>query len=91
MMIIHTVSLKMMIYFPCLAYFEENFSDITFSCVFEIKVPIMCGREPTATEEEKNLGIERSTELSSKVNQVISGLSEMTTITLPLFRIYSPY
>ena len=51
----------------------------------------MCGREPTATEEEKNLGIERSTELSSKVNQVISGLSEMTTITLPLFRIYSPY
>lgn len=30
----------------------------------------MCGREPTATNEEKTLGIERSTELSAIVNQV---------------------
>lgn len=35
------------------------------------KTPIVCGREPTATEEEKKLGIERSAELSAKVNQVI--------------------
>ncbi|KAH9695548.1 protein CHROMATIN REMODELING 25 [Citrus sinensis] len=32
---------------------------------------IICGREPTATEEEKKLGIERSSELSAKVNQFI--------------------
>lgn len=35
------------------------------------KAPIICGREPTATEEEKNLAADRSAELSSKVNQVI--------------------
>lgn len=35
------------------------------------KAPIICGREPTASEEEKNLAAERSAELSSKVNQVI--------------------
>ncbi|XP_065872787.1 protein CHROMATIN REMODELING 25 isoform X2 [Euphorbia lathyris] len=33
--------------------------------------PIICGREPTATEEEKKLGVERSGELSAKVNQFI--------------------
>ncbi|KAL6514250.1 DNA-dependent ATPase protein rad54 [Orobanche hederae] len=32
---------------------------------------IVCGREPTATEEEKRLGSERSAELSAKVNQFI--------------------
>lgn len=36
-----------------------------------IKTSIICGREPTATEEEKKLGIERSSELSAQVNQVI--------------------
>ncbi|XP_078429720.1 DNA repair/recombination protein isoform X2 [Wolffia australiana] len=35
------------------------------------QAPIMCGREPTATDEEKNLGAERSAELSAKVNQFI--------------------
>lgn len=37
-----------------------------------VKAPIICGREPTATEEEKMLSAQRSTELSEKVNQVIS-------------------
>ncbi|KAL4615457.1 hypothetical protein ACB092_07G126200 [Castanea dentata] len=35
------------------------------------EAPIICGREPTATEEEKKLGAERSAELSAKVNQFI--------------------
>lgn len=35
------------------------------------ETPIICGREPTATEEEKKLGAERSGELSVKVNQFI--------------------
>ncbi|KAJ4716327.1 protein CHROMATIN REMODELING 25 [Melia azedarach] len=35
------------------------------------ETPIICGREPTATEEEKKLGTERSAELSAKVNQFI--------------------
>ncbi|KAL6912084.1 hypothetical protein ACP4OV_000889 [Aristida adscensionis] len=35
------------------------------------EAPIICGREPTATAEEKKLGSERSAELSSKVNQFI--------------------
>ncbi|EEF43701.1 DNA repair and recombination protein RAD54B, putative [Ricinus communis] len=35
------------------------------------ETPIICGREPTATEEEKKLGAERSGELSAKVNQFI--------------------
>ncbi|KAJ4825812.1 Protein CHROMATIN REMODELING 25 [Turnera subulata] len=35
------------------------------------EAPIICGREPTATEEEKKLGFERSGELSAKVNQFI--------------------
>lgn len=35
------------------------------------EAPIVCGREPTATEEEKKLGAERSAELSAKVNQFI--------------------
>lgn len=35
------------------------------------EMPIICGREPTATEEEKKLGDERSAELSAKVNQFI--------------------
>ncbi|KAG6408916.1 hypothetical protein SASPL_131942 [Salvia splendens] len=35
------------------------------------EMPIVCSREPTATEEEKRLGSERSTELSAKVNQFI--------------------
>ncbi|KFK39241.1 hypothetical protein AALP_AA3G218800 [Arabis alpina] len=33
--------------------------------------PIICGREPTAAEEEKSLAADRSAELSSKVNQFI--------------------
>lgn len=36
-----------------------------------MKTPIICGREPAASEEEKKLGVERSAELSAKVNQVI--------------------
>ncbi|KAL3621160.1 DNA-dependent ATPase protein rad54 [Castilleja foliolosa] len=35
------------------------------------EMPIVCGREPTASEEEKRLGSERSGELSGKVNQFI--------------------
>lgn len=35
------------------------------------EVPIICGREPNATEEEKVLSGERSAELSAKVNQFI--------------------
>ncbi|CAK9168936.1 unnamed protein product [Ilex paraguariensis] len=35
------------------------------------ETPIICGREPTATAEEKKLGAERSAELSAKVNQFI--------------------
>ncbi|XP_039172560.1 protein CHROMATIN REMODELING 25 [Eucalyptus grandis] len=35
------------------------------------EAPIICGREPTASEEEKNLGCERSSELSAIVNQFI--------------------
>ncbi|XP_059308132.1 protein CHROMATIN REMODELING 25 [Lycium ferocissimum] len=35
------------------------------------ETPIICGREPTATEEERKLGSDRSAELSSKVNQFI--------------------
>ncbi|KAJ8763549.1 hypothetical protein K2173_002432 [Erythroxylum novogranatense] len=35
------------------------------------ETPIIRGREPTANEEEKKLGLERSSELSTKVNQFI--------------------
>ncbi|KAF5757912.1 putative DNA helicase chromatin remodeling SNF2 family [Helianthus annuus] len=35
------------------------------------ETPIICGREPTASEEEKHLANERSAELSAKVNQFI--------------------
>ncbi|CAN6245995.1 unnamed protein product [Urochloa humidicola] len=35
------------------------------------EAPIICGREPTASAEEKKLGSERSAELSAKVNQFI--------------------
>ncbi|XP_021652937.1 protein CHROMATIN REMODELING 25 [Hevea brasiliensis] len=35
------------------------------------EMPIICGREPTATEEEKKLAVERTGELSAKVNQFI--------------------
>ncbi|XP_021617337.1 protein CHROMATIN REMODELING 25 isoform X2 [Manihot esculenta] len=35
------------------------------------ETPIISGREPTATEEEKRLGVERAGELSAKVNQFI--------------------
>ncbi|CAO2815176.1 unnamed protein product [Amaranthus hypochondriacus] len=35
------------------------------------QAPIVNGREPTATDEEKNVGLSRSEELSSKVNQFI--------------------
>ncbi|CAI9104342.1 OLC1v1002990C1 [Oldenlandia corymbosa var. corymbosa] len=35
------------------------------------ETPIICGREPSASEEEKKLGSERSSELSTKVNQFI--------------------
>ena len=41
------------------------------NCDYNYKTPIIFGREPTATEEEKKLGTERSAELSAKVNQVI--------------------
>ncbi|XP_054787444.1 protein CHROMATIN REMODELING 25 [Prosopis cineraria] len=33
--------------------------------------PIICGREPTASADEKKLGADRSAELSAKVNQFI--------------------
>ncbi|THU67599.1 hypothetical protein C4D60_Mb05t26390 [Musa balbisiana] len=35
------------------------------------EIPVVSGREPTATLEERKLGIERSAELSAKVNQFI--------------------
>ncbi|KAK9044328.1 hypothetical protein V6N11_072638 [Hibiscus sabdariffa] len=35
------------------------------------ETPIICGREPTSSEEEKKLAAERSSELSAKVNQFI--------------------
>ncbi|CAN0846550.1 Protein CHROMATIN REMODELING 25 [Linum grandiflorum] len=35
------------------------------------EAPIISGREPTATNNEMNLGVERSAELSAKVNQFI--------------------
>ncbi|XP_025823979.1 DNA repair and recombination protein RAD54 isoform X2 [Panicum hallii] len=35
------------------------------------EAPIICGREPNASSEEKKLGSERSAELSAKVNQFI--------------------
>ncbi|CAI0447154.1 unnamed protein product [Linum tenue] len=35
------------------------------------EAPIISGREPTATDDERNLGVERSAELSAKVNQFI--------------------
>ncbi|KAG8072506.1 hypothetical protein GUJ93_ZPchr0006g44886 [Zizania palustris] len=35
------------------------------------EAPIICGREPTSSAEENNLGSERSAELSAKVNQFI--------------------
>ncbi|XP_059653740.1 protein CHROMATIN REMODELING 25 [Cornus florida] len=35
------------------------------------ETPIICGREPSATQEEKKLSVERSAELSAKVNQFI--------------------
>ncbi|XLV01904.1 hypothetical protein S245_016241, partial [Arachis hypogaea] len=34
------------------------------------EAPIISGREPNATTEEKKLGAERSAELSAKVNRV---------------------
>ncbi|KAI8554472.1 hypothetical protein RHMOL_Rhmol05G0101900 [Rhododendron molle] len=40
------------------------------------ETPIICGREPTASEEEKKLGVERSAELSAKVNQVKRAITE---------------
>ncbi|CAK9143929.1 unnamed protein product [Ilex paraguariensis] len=42
------------------------------------ETPIICGREPTATAEEKKLGAERSAELSAKVNQVKQAITEET-------------
>ncbi|XP_047329182.1 protein CHROMATIN REMODELING 25 isoform X2 [Impatiens glandulifera] len=42
------------------AYFRQHYEG-----------PIICGREPHATEEEKKLGMLRSAELSTKVNQFI--------------------
>ncbi|KAL5541100.1 hypothetical protein UlMin_043386 [Ulmus minor] len=35
------------------------------------EAPIICGREPDAAEDERKLGVERSQELSAKVNQFI--------------------
>jgi len=36
-----------------------------------LKAPIIRGREPAATDEEKKIGAERSAELSVNVNQVM--------------------
>ncbi|KAK6135717.1 hypothetical protein DH2020_030556 [Rehmannia glutinosa] len=41
-----------------------------------MQMPIVCGREPTSTAEEKRLGSERSAELSAKVNQVKRAISD---------------
>lgn len=46
-----------------------------------MKTPIISGREPTATEEEKRLGVERAGELSAKVNQVIINYFNICAIT----------
>ncbi|KAJ7002347.1 LOW QUALITY PROTEIN: hypothetical protein NC653_012413 [Populus alba x Populus x berolinensis] len=47
------------------------------------ETPIICGREPTATEEEKKLGAERSGELSAKVNQFITEKDKCIVIKSP--------
>ncbi|KAF9621104.1 hypothetical protein IFM89_016538 [Coptis chinensis] len=36
----------------------------------ELEAPIVSGREPTASEDERKLGVERSGELSGKANHV---------------------
>ncbi|KAK8568160.1 hypothetical protein V6N12_006720 [Hibiscus sabdariffa] len=46
-----------------------------------MKTPIICGREPTSSEEEKKLAAERSSELSAKVNQVKKAITEETKQT----------
>lgn len=35
-----------------------------------MQTPIICGREPNATDEDNKRGADRSAELSAKVNQV---------------------
>ncbi|KAF9617698.1 hypothetical protein IFM89_038198 [Coptis chinensis] len=40
------------------------------------KTPIVSGREPTASEDERKLGVERSKELSGKANQIVEVVSE---------------
>jgi len=39
-----------------------------------LKAPIICGREPAATVEEKKIGAERSAELSVNVNRVMCAI-----------------
>lgn len=44
--------------------------DCNMSCDLQFKAPILSGREPIATDEEKKIGFSRSEELSAIVNQV---------------------
>lgn len=45
---------------------------ILHGCFFLVQTPILNGREPTASDDERRLGSERSAELSDKVNQVLA-------------------
>ncbi|RZC65636.1 hypothetical protein C5167_009334 [Papaver somniferum] len=66
---------------PDAEYLEEFFAMVNFTnpgilgdaAYFRryYELPIISGREPTSTEEERNLSVERSAELSTKVNQFI--------------------
>lgn len=54
-----------------------------------MKAPIICGREPTASTEEKKLGSERSAELSAKVNQASLSCWRSLPVLLACYAIYS--
>jgi hypothetical protein len=58
-----------------------------------MKAPIICGREPNASAEEKKLGSERSAELSAKVNQasIFSLVKFIHSTELFMMFIYSCY
>ncbi|XP_026392578.1 protein CHROMATIN REMODELING 25-like [Papaver somniferum] len=75
------IVLPMLICLLMAEYLEEFFAMVNFTnpgilgdaAYFRryYELPIISGREPTSTEEERNLSVERSAELSTKVNQFI--------------------
>ncbi|PKA56106.1 DNA repair and recombination protein RAD54 [Apostasia shenzhenica] len=51
------------------------------------ETPIISGREPMATMEERRLGLERSAELSAKVNQIVEVVCcKLTPLQLQLYK-----